>query len=95
MTIMTTKMKAMTTKKKKEEEEEEESDEDEISDIGKSTPLKLNTQNESVPPQQSNYNPVNITDLGSNTTNNITDKQGYENTEGFGTPSPIKYPNIL
>ena len=62
---MTTKMKAMTTKKKKEEEEEEESDEDEISDIGKSTPLKLNTQNESVPPQQSNYNPVNITDLGS------------------------------
>lgn len=71
-----------------EEEEEEESDEDEISDIGKSTPLKLNTQNESVPPQQSNYNPVNITDLGSNTTNNITDKQGYENTEGFGTPFP-------
>ncbi|CAX43414.1 SCA1 protein [Candida dubliniensis CD36] len=71
-----------------EEEEEEESDEDEESDIGKSTPLKLNTQNDSLPPQQSNYNPINTNDSGSNTSNNNTDKQGFENTEGFGTPFP-------
>ncbi|RCK55422.1 Mediator of RNA polymerase II transcription subunit 13 [Candida viswanathii] len=75
-----------------EDDEDEESDEDEEPDIGDSTPLKLNTYNESMAYLQSN-NPATVNNIvtgGQEFQNNGMEKPAFANAslnaDGFGSP---------